>query len=433
MDIFKESEHICSSKSRLYFEEVIRSYSIGNYRSAIVMLYSICLCDLVFKLHELNDLYKDKTAQKILESINNLKQKSESKSSWEKELVDSIYKNTQLLDLQAYTHLNHLYDYRNLSAHPALDRNGELISPPKEIVAAYIRTSLETILLKPAIFIKDITEYLSEDLSEKKEYITADKDQFKKYLDSKYLSKMNDVIFVRVFQSFWKFTFFLSNPECNSNRHINGLLLGIMLEEREHIIIEDIKNNSIKYEVRNLPEITDDYIHFLSQFPSIYKHLEEHIRTLTQTICNEKQEYALISWFLSNSKKEHIEQLISNNKYIFTTSSDYILYFYKEYIYEGLKDICLNYLIATVDHAQSYIDAGERIEYYIMPFLQDMNKNQFEVIFSLFDSCAQIKHNYHRGSYAKKIWEVTSPHFGGEIDPNTYPMFYEVVGLQPEG
>ena len=216
MDIFKESEHICSSKSRLYFEEVIRSYSIGNYRSAIVMLYSICLCDLVFKLHELNDLYKDKTAQKILESINNLKQKSESKSSWEKELVDSIYKNTQLLDLQAYTHLNHLYDYRNLSAHPALDRNGELISPPKEIVAAYIRTSLETILLKPAIFIKDITEYLSEDLSEKKEYITADKDQFKKYLDSKYLSKMNDVIFVRVFQSFWKFTFFLSNPEHRS-------------------------------------------------------------------------------------------------------------------------------------------------------------------------------------------------------------------------
>ena len=44
------SERIFDSRTRAYFEEVKSSYVVGNYRSATVMLWSVVICDLVFKV-----------------------------------------------------------------------------------------------------------------------------------------------------------------------------------------------------------------------------------------------------------------------------------------------------------------------------------------------------------------------------------------------
>lgn len=60
------SEQIFNAKTKEYFSEVSRSYYNGNYRSAIVMLYSVVICDLVYKLQDLKELYQDSTAEAIL-------------------------------------------------------------------------------------------------------------------------------------------------------------------------------------------------------------------------------------------------------------------------------------------------------------------------------------------------------------------------------
>ena len=163
-----ETEDIYFSKTREYFNEVLSDYSNGSFRSAVVMLYSVAVCDLLFKLKELVDMYNDKTAIKILDEVEKCRTDHSNKSKWEKELVDKIHKETQILDLEAYTHLNHLYDYRNFSAHPALNENYELISPSREITIALIKNILNDILIKPPMFNKGITDMLLEDLSEKK-------------------------------------------------------------------------------------------------------------------------------------------------------------------------------------------------------------------------------------------------------------------------
>ena len=62
-----EVEEIYFAKTKEYFQEVMSSYSIGNYRSATVMLYSVAICDLLFKLQELKDMYNDTVANEILE------------------------------------------------------------------------------------------------------------------------------------------------------------------------------------------------------------------------------------------------------------------------------------------------------------------------------------------------------------------------------
>ena len=59
MDYIPEAEDIYFAKTGEYFNEVLSNYANGNYRSAVVMLYSVAICDLLFKLQELADMYND--------------------------------------------------------------------------------------------------------------------------------------------------------------------------------------------------------------------------------------------------------------------------------------------------------------------------------------------------------------------------------------
>ena len=91
MDIyFLETDGIYFSKTKEYFKEVVSSYINGNYRSATVMLYSVAICDILFKLQELKDMYNDSVATRILQKIEQEKAESESKSHWEKTLLAEL-------------------------------------------------------------------------------------------------------------------------------------------------------------------------------------------------------------------------------------------------------------------------------------------------------------------------------------------------------
>ena len=146
MILLQDEDQIYFKKTRDYFREVLSDYSNGNYRSAVVMLYSVTICDLLLKLQELNEVYNDGIASSILKDVNKerINPSGKSKSSWEKQLIDRIYNETKMLDLQAYTEINHLYDHRNFSAHPALNENYELIIPSRDITIAHITNKKET-------------------------------------------------------------------------------------------------------------------------------------------------------------------------------------------------------------------------------------------------------------------------------------------------
>lgn len=422
MDLFELSTHIYFSKTREYFKEVMSSYTNENYRSAIVMLYSVCICDLLFKLQELNDMYNDAIAQSIIERIEREQKESKSKSSWEKILVDNIWNKTKLLDSEAYANLCHLYDYRNLSAHPALNGELNLISPKKEIVAGFIRTSLETILIKPSIFIKDITKIMSEDLNEKRGYILHDKNAFKTYIKSKYLDRMPDLMYQKIFGVFWRFTFRLINADCKNNRIVNYHLLSMMYKIRKDIIDSEIRNNPDKYEISIDDSIEQPIIYFLSNHPSVYPLLSGATKSHIETIIQGNKAYFLLSWFTSN-KSEHIKNIISNKKYIYITDTNYIDHFVKEYEDEGLLDDCLEYLIMVVGDASQYVNAGNRVENYILPYLPKMKFKHFELIFRSIENCQSLRDNYYIDKYCRSIWKYASSQIPKSYDMTQYPHF----------
>ncbi|MDQ3061134.1 MAG: hypothetical protein M3R45_16745 [Pseudomonadota bacterium] len=150
------AENIVDHRSRDYFREVLSSFVNGNHRSAVVMLWSVVVCDLVYKLHELRDLYQDPVASSILQTIEAKQTSNPTSPEWEPALLDEINQRTHLLEISEYHHLQGLHKTRHLSAHPVLSATNLLFSPNKETTRALIRNALEATLLKPPIFSKKI-------------------------------------------------------------------------------------------------------------------------------------------------------------------------------------------------------------------------------------------------------------------------------------
>lgn len=77
------TEKIYHASTKEYFQEVLQSYINGSYRSATVMLYSVVICDLVYKLKELVERYEDGNAMQILEEIKRVRERDEKSPEWE--------------------------------------------------------------------------------------------------------------------------------------------------------------------------------------------------------------------------------------------------------------------------------------------------------------------------------------------------------------
>ena len=87
-------ERIVDYRTKRYFAEVYVCYTAGNYRSAVVTLWSVVVTDILFKLDQLKGAYGDPTAKAILSEISNLRRKNHKSPEWETELVKKIESRT---------------------------------------------------------------------------------------------------------------------------------------------------------------------------------------------------------------------------------------------------------------------------------------------------------------------------------------------------
>ena len=52
--IEQRASQIFDARSREFFSEVLSCYTAGKYRSAVVMLWSVVVCNLLFKIQSFN-------------------------------------------------------------------------------------------------------------------------------------------------------------------------------------------------------------------------------------------------------------------------------------------------------------------------------------------------------------------------------------------
>ena len=87
-------ENINKKETQEYFKEVLISYQNGSYRSAIVMLYSVVISDILYKLKDMVSIFNDEKAKKILDEIQEMQSRNPNSPEWEKVLIEKVKEKT---------------------------------------------------------------------------------------------------------------------------------------------------------------------------------------------------------------------------------------------------------------------------------------------------------------------------------------------------
>lgn len=307
--IEQRATQIFDARTKEYFSEVLSCYAAGNHRSAVVMLWSVAVCDLLFKLQNLVDLYGDEKAKAILAEIGKLQEDNERSPIWETKLVESVAEQTQLLDIAERENLLHLQRQRHLAAHPVVTANFQLHRPNRETARALIRNTLDGLLTKAPILSKQIVSELVADLEQASGILIDDK-KLKAYLESKYFSRFNSEVEKVVFKALWKFAFRLTDESCEKNRTINYSALRLLFSRNPaqfRTLVESDKDYFSSIATTGSPVVC--LIHFLSREAGLYGLLADHAKTAIQHVAESDASARYLAWFTSANLQEHAARL----------------------------------------------------------------------------------------------------------------------------
>ncbi len=206
-------EKINEPKTKDLFKDVYISYTQEQYRATVVMLWTVVVCDLVYKLQYLRDVYNDVTAIDILNKIADKQNKDPRSSSWELGLVEEVNKRTNLINDIEKDNLEYLQKQRNLCAHPIITNDNILFKPNRELTRSLMRIALDAVLLKAPLLSKQYINAILEDLEKRKEDFLFLDHEFEKYIHSRYLKHLNADQVLALFKILWRWFLVLMMQE----------------------------------------------------------------------------------------------------------------------------------------------------------------------------------------------------------------------------
>lgn len=319
-----ELEKVVSNTTRNYLKEVISSYENGNYRAAIVVLYSVVLYDLFEKMQILSDVYNDQEAHKVLLDLKVKEENNSPYSEREKHLLVETKKRNLLNSVEA-DKINHLREMRNWCAHPVYNHEYKLINPTREEVRSYIRISFEAVFQKEALLSRKILDDILQQTNDF--YLKVSTVGLEKYLNDRFYSKMNESAKDIIFDSLWTIVLKLRNEQCNKTRissyyallylindnpkHYYNKVKGEIKYSDSPIIEWDISDAEGKYypvSPGNSP--LEALIYLVCEHPQFYAVLNESIKAVLEGTVKKNSRYLTLAWYISKNMAEHFRMLM---------------------------------------------------------------------------------------------------------------------------
>lgn len=323
MDNIYNSSKVNDSRTREYFEEILANYSIGSYRTSVVQLYTVTVSDLLFKLenisNEIRILDEDHTLVCLYDRIKQKIKEEPHNSAWEKDLIDRIHKDTELIDNHTIVQLMALKDIRNLSAHPSFrdSSDGELsiVKPTQNEVVTFIRIMYENIFTKPPFYIGNTVDYFTETLSMRKSTFINDYNFMESYLKENFFSKMDSSLLFKLFKSLWKLTFLVDNDDVEEDREVlyrSILILAKYLRENKSAvnIIDLMSKSNTKLEIDTSDPVKVFYLTcFLIKNSDVYSFIKDIDQKEFEYVLDENSDVQVLAHFLSEDLDAHIEKI----------------------------------------------------------------------------------------------------------------------------
>lgn len=420
--------NIQNKEIREYFSEVLRCYENESYRSSILVLYTVVLYDLFFKLKELSDEYGDSIATQILCDVEREMIQNKDKSSWENLLIQKLHNHQdfEILDANLYSTLRALKDKRNLSAHPSFSGD-EIYQPTREIVLGFIKEVYDNLLIRPPMLIKKQVQIILNFLdSHKYEFNpynfylnNVQNKTFSEYFKNKYYGKLGKSFKIKLINTLWKFTFENVGEIYDENRYINLFILSyIYHEDKElftHIIQDKIENKTI-YDVIafDVSKSFNYFCIFLSENPEIYNLLTEEYKTvLKEKFSTVPGVYFVYERFMFDNLRQFLNELSSTVQihYLKDTKDFQIMYLSNLCFVCGdnksFANFCLT-LLSKVPTWSGFEFADLIMEKMIIPNCNLFDEEDFYRYKSIVEGNDQISSRYNHGFQNSQIKNVAS-------------------------
>ena len=423
------SERIVDARTKRYFKEVSGCYAAGHYRSAVVMLWSVIVCDVLFKLDQVANAYGDATAKAILTEIADVRRTNPKSPEWEAELIDKVAGRTDLIDAVELTHLRSIQEHRHLSAHPVLTAAEALFSPNKETARAHIRNALEAVLTKPAIMSKKVFDAFVEDVEEVSR-LRPSRDGLKRFLEGKYFPHFSLATHRAVFRSLWRLVFKSTDPRCEANREINAVALSILLERHkpdiERMISEEREwFSDVSFGNSHLARM----VAFFGEYPSVFTLLTDATKAPLHDYANLSLDHFTLCWFLSDSMEAHFNEvlrLVRDERQVMSgaTFGEFCQSLKHTDMYGGALDIG----ISLYGQSGNYDTADLRFAAMIRPFITDFTTDHVIAFLRAVEGNGQTWGRGRASGDHREIRRHCDERFPGAITFDDYPCFRTSIG-----
>lgn len=425
ISIDEKMEKIHDRRSKEYFKEVLSCYANENYRSAVVMLWSVAVCDTVYKLQSLIETYGDTSAEAILHEMTTIQENNPRSSEWEIKLIEEVHRRTNLLEPSEYEDLRHLQQQRHLSAHPVLNTNRELHQPNKISVRALINNTLDGLLTKPPLYTQKVLDEFLRDLEDATPTLTND-EKLRTYLETRYLSRMPKSLELSIFKTLWKLVFRIDNDDCNRNRNINLRALALITKRHKRDIIDAINTDRDYYSnvaATGLP--IGCLVFYLAKYNEIYANLNEDAKVKINHCVESETVGKTLGWFAKQSIEQHFEDVMQ-----WIVGDEHPNF--EEWQWSNLAKIqdtpqwevmFCKLLASYLGVSWNYDQADKRFAEAIQPYLSLFNEETISLLLQKIEGNQQV---YGRGrSYTdnRAVKARIDQVFPGGFDLTPYPEF----------
>lgn len=373
-DIEAKIEEIPEPKTRELMKEVFSSYQHENYRATIIILWSVAIADIIFKLRFLYYSYNNSKAKKILEDVQKYKTKEEQMGQ-ETKLIDQACKELKFISDVSKEDLLYLKKQRNASAHPLLNEDG-LFSPSRDTTRALIRTTLEGLLLKPALLHSDLVNYFVEDLAINKNRL-KEYQQIKSYIQKKFLNNISEDGAKKILQALWRFVFNPLNEQEQENKTINFQALCVCFENYKKIYIEEISRDPNRYQIN--PNELDSFISFLLRNNEVYSVTSSAIQTLVRAAIDDVGKFFPCT-FLSQNLQQHLNKVLEKlqaEKSI-SLNTQYVQKLYYKAQECNLETLFFKVCVEIYVASENFDQADKYFSTCILPYLNKFDKKLVE-------------------------------------------------------
>lgn len=418
--IDKLTDRIQDNRTKSYFNEVLSCYYSGNYRSAVVMLYSVVIADLIFKLQRLKDIYEDEPTKKILAQIEQMQTENPASPAWENTLREELVKNKRIISTTEAVHLENLQKDRHLCAHPVIKDGAELHMPEKSSVYAHMVIALKEILTVSPFLEKQLLEQILDDIADNRRILRNAHD-IEAYISEMYLKKISsDEIEVNLFAKLWKFVFKLTDAECKKNRVHNFVFLQLLFKRNEVECLLKIQRESERMS-RNvdikLPETLELFVKFCNLFPKVYEELDTPFKISFRSSIDKYSLLNNICFFLHKDFKEYFE-----NTLLHSVNADDDIKYVEQYTEKKLgKEQSLRIPIAVFSKSGSFDEAANNYMHLISSKLKEMTLSNLTELLDAISENSQNRCSWKVQENYPKIKDAVIT-YDKDFDFSKYPF-----------